>query len=171
MAIAITAIGTANPSNKRQQQEVVEFVSAALNVKPSEKRLLKSVYKATGIDYRYSVLDDYSKLPGQFEFFPNNPDHDFPSTAARMNYYKEHAIKLAMAAIEHCLESKSSFDKAAITHVITVSCTGMYAPGIDVEIIQQLSLNSTVKRTAINFMGCYGAFNGKIGRASCRERG
>lgn len=35
----------------------------------------------------------------------------------------------------------------------------MYAPGIDIEIIQHLNLNTTIKRTAINFMGCYGAFN------------
>ncbi|AHE67598.1 putative naringenin-chalcone synthase [Legionella oakridgensis ATCC 33761 = DSM 21215] len=45
----------------------------------------------------------------------------------------------------------------------------MYAPGIDIEIIQHLGLNSSTKRTAINFMGCYGAFNGlKVADAFCK---
>ncbi|MEL6944146.1 MAG: type III polyketide synthase, partial [Bacteroidota bacterium] len=39
------------------------------------------------------------------------------------------------------------------------SCTGMYAPGIDIELIQALDLPTHTKRTAINFMGCYAAFN------------
>lgn len=45
----------------------------------------------------------------------------------------------------------------------------MYAPGIDIEIVQKLNLAPSVKRTAINFMGCYGAFNGlKVANAFCQ---
>ena len=44
--------------------------------------------------------------------------------------------------------------------MITVSCTGMYAPGPDIELIGRLGLRSSVHRLAVNFMGCYGAFNG-----------
>src|SRR5699024_10541350 len=56
-----------------------------------------------------------------------------------------------------------------ITHLITVSCTGMYAPGLDIEIVQEARLSPSVKRTAINFMGCYAAFNAiKVGDAICK---
>src|SRR5690606_37208495 len=48
-------------------------------------------------------------------------------------------------------------------------CTGMYAPGIDIEIIQKLKMKTQVQRTAINFMGCYAAFNAiKVADAICK---
>ncbi len=169
MEIALTAIGTANPTYKRRQLDTAELISAGLNLKPAEKRLLKSVYKATGIEQRHSVLADYCKAPGEFEFFPNDPNASFPTTAERMKVYKDNALKLALAAIENCLATLDHFDKNEITHLITVSCTGMYAPGIDIEIVQQLNLHSATKRTAINFMGCYGAFNAiKIADSICK---
>jgi len=169
MNTAITAIGIANPPFKRSQDGAAELVSNALGLKRAERRLLKSVYKATGINQRYSVLGDYCKEPGQFDFFPNDPTASFPTTAARMKIYKQHALTLAIAAIEDCLATVNCVNKNEITHLITVSCTGMYAPGIDIEIVQQLALHTNIKRTAINFMGCYGAFNGlKVAEAICR---
>ncbi len=168
--IAITAIGIANPQYKRLQTETAEQIALSLNLKPAEKRLLKSVYKATGIEQRYSVLSDYCKLPGEYDFFPNNAEAAFPGTAARMKIYKDNALDLALSAIENCLSQLNNFNYSDITHLITVSCTGMYAPGLDIEIVQKLNLNSTTKRTAINFMGCYGAYNAiKVADAICQS--
>ena len=166
----IIAIGTANPKYKKLQAETAELIAISLNLKPAERRLLKSVYRATGIDQRYSVLSDYCKSPGEFEFFPNTDDAPFPSTAARMKIYKENALGLALSSIEDCLSRVNNFMTSEITHLITVSCTGMYAPGIDIEIVHKLNLNSSTKRTAINFMGCYGAFNAiKVADAICKS--
>ena len=138
--IAITAIGTANPVNKKSQQDAAELISTALNLSPVKKRLLKSVYKATGIDTRYSVLGDYCKAPGEFDFFPNDPEMPFPTTAKRMEVYKNNALQLSLAAIQNCLLALPDFKKEEIIHVITISCTGMYAPGLDIEIVHQLNL-------------------------------
>lgn len=169
MTIAITAIGTANPQYKRTQYDAAELVSSVLHLKSSAKRLLKSIYKASGIESRYSVLSDYCKEWGQFEFFPNDPEAAFPTTSARMQVYRQNALQLALRAIQNCFENYGNFDKSQITHLITVSCTGMYAPGLDIEIVHELNLDSTTKRTAINFMGCYGAFNAiKVAEAICR---
>jgi alpha-pyrone synthase len=166
---AISAMGTATPKYKRLQTETADLMTRGLNLTLAEKRLLKSVYKATGIEYRHSVLSDYSKQPSQFEFFPNNPEAPFPSTMRRMQAYKEHGLDLALSAIQNCLASRHDFRIKSITHLITVSCTGMYAPGMDIEIVHKLNLNSSTKRTAINFMGCYGAFNAiKIADAICK---
>lgn len=170
MQAAITAMGTANPQYKRAQLETADLICAGINLSPVEKRILKSVYKSTGIDYRHSVLKDYCSEAGQFEFFPNDPSAPFPSTAARMKVYKAEALNLALAAIENCFASAFQLKKEELSHLITVSCTGLYAPGLDIEITQTLNLNSSIKRTAINFMGCYGAFNAlKVAEAICKS--
>lgn len=169
MQPGIIAIGTASPPYKQQQAIAAEIVATALRLKPAEKRLLKSVYRSTGIEYRYSVMSDFCKQPGEYEFFPNDMDLPFPTTAARMRLYKEQALHLTLDAVKNCFAELPTFNVKDITHVITVSCTGMYAPGIDIEIVQALKLDSQVKRTSINFMGCYGAFNAiKVADAICK---
>ncbi|HBI21434.1 MAG TPA: type III polyketide synthase [Legionella sp.] len=168
MHAAITAIGTANPPYKRAQHDIAELISEGFHLTPKQSKVLKRIYNASGIEQRHSVLTDYCKLPGEFEFFPNNPSAPFPTTAQRMAVYKDNALALVMAAIENCLALAPHISKKAITHVVTVSCTGMYAPGIDIEIVQQLELSSSTPRTCIYFMGCYGAFNGmKAADAIC----
>lgn len=165
---AIISIGTANPGYKRHQKDVAEMVCQGFDLSPAEKRLLRNVYKSTGIEYRHSVLPDYCKNPGEFEFFPNDVNEDFPSTSKRMKLYQENALKLALQSIENCVATLENFDLKNITHLITVSCTGMYAPGLDIEIVRELQLNSSTKRSAINFMGCYGAFNAlKLANSIC----
>lgn len=171
MQSKITAIGVANPAYKRTQQEAAELITSAFALRSSQKKLLQTIYDASGIQSRYSVISDYCKQPGEFEFFPNNPQESFPTTSQRMALYKAHALPLALTAIENCLNSLEYFNKNEITHLITVSCTGMYAPGIDIEIVQTLGLDPSIKRTKINFMGCYGAFNGlKVADAFCQAQ-
>ena len=166
---AITAIGTANPKYQRRQQDTADLILGSFTLSPVEKRLLKSVYRSTGIEKRHSVLKDFNDTVGKLEFFPNSPEIPFPTTAARMAIYKDNALDLALAAIENCLSSLVNYDTSKITHVITVSCTGMYAPGLDIEIVQKLNLRSSTKRTCINFMGCYGAFNAiKVADSICK---
>ncbi|VVC74913.1 Alpha-pyrone synthesis polyketide synthase-like Pks18 [Aquicella siphonis] len=159
MKSAITAIGTAAPAYKQSQQAAAEIVAKALQLPPAETRLLKSVYRATGIEFRHSVISDFCRQPGEYEFFPNDTSLPFPSTAARMQAYRRHALALAMDAVRNCLECDARRQPRDVTHLITVSCTGMYAPGLDIELVHALNLDANVKRTCINFMGCYGVFN------------
>lgn len=161
-------IGIAVPDYKIAQADIAAFMSNALQLNPSEKRKLEVLYRASGIRFRHSVLSDYTKTFKDFEFFPKNEVLDpFPAISERMRIYEREAVKLAVKAIDDALPA--SFDKKEITHLITVSCTGMYAPGIDIEIVQQMKLDSSVNRTAINFMGCYGAFNGfKLASSICK---
>src|SRR5579863_7055489 len=169
MTVSLVAIGTALPPYRLSQEKIAELVCQGFHLNPAEKRLLKAVYKATGIQFRSSVLEDCVRAPGEFVFFPNEPQAAFPSTAARMRIYKENALPLALAAAEACLAQLEEIDKSEITQLITVSCTGLYAPGLDIELVQRLKLSSSTQRTAINFMGCYGAFNGlKVAEAFCQ---
>ncbi len=160
----ITSIATAVPDNCFPQMQIAEFMAAALQMDDYNQRRLKALYRSTKIAQRYSVLSDYGKLPEAYTFYPNTADLEpFPSVSQRMMAYKKYALPLCLKAIAKLSNTEN------ITHIITVSCTGMYAPGIDIEIIAALQLNTHIQRTAINFMGCYGAFNGlKMADTICK---
>jgi predicted naringenin-chalcone synthase len=49
--------------------------------------------------------------------------------------------------------------RASISHLIVVTCTGFFAPGVDAALVHDLGLRRDVQRTVIGFMGCYAAFN------------
>jgi alpha-pyrone synthase len=160
MPAYIHAIGTAVPENCIDQQQIADFMCEALKLNETEARKLKVLYRHTKINKRHSVIGDYLKSNGAYTFFPNTVDLEpFPTILRRMLEYRKHALPLALKAIYNCFENTGETIKNEITHLITVSCTGMYAPGLDIDIVQSLGLNGHVKRTCINFMGCYGAFN------------
>jgi prepilin-type processing-associated H-X9-DG protein len=164
----ITAIGTANPSFRFSQSHLADFMIRAMRPNPATSRVLKTIFKASGIEYRHTVIEDYGKEK-DYTFFPNSPDIEpFPSTEARMNVFRDHALALSVAAVKNMVMTKPGFDRKEITHLIVVCCTGMYAPGLDIELVEQLDLPSTVQRTSITFMGCYAAFNAlKVADAFC----
>jgi alpha-pyrone synthase len=170
MPAYINAIGTAVPENCIDQQQIADFMCEALKLDAPNTRKLKALYRQTKIAQRHSVLSDYSLKNGEYEFFPNTDNLEpFPSISARMEAYRKEALPLALAAITDCFKNLEK-DYSNITHLITVSCTGMYAPGLDIDIVQSLSLNSNTKRTCINFMGCYGAFNAlKLAESICNS--
>lgn len=159
----ITAIGTAVPENCFSQMKIAEFMAKALELDETEKRKLWALYRTTQIAQRYSVLADYGKdSVAEYEFYPQSTNLEpFPTVSQRMEAYRAYALPLCLKAVEN-------LNLTGVTHLITVSCTGMYAPGLDIDLIEQLSLDTTIHRTAINFMGCYGAFNGlKVANDIC----
>jgi predicted naringenin-chalcone synthase len=165
----ITAIGTAVPTNRFKQSTIAEFMVKAMQLDYAGARKLKTIFRASGISYRHSVLSDFGKEK-DFTFFPNTPDFEpFPSTEKRIEEFRKHALLLSIQSIQDCLAGRKDFIFNSITHLITVSCTGMYAPGLDIELVKELGLRPDVQRTAINFMGCYAAFNAiKAGDAFCK---
>jgi len=164
----ITSIGTALPANRFSQSTLSEFMVKAMQLNYEKSRKLKTIFRASGISYRYSVLDDYGK-ERDFSFYSNTKNFEpFPSTQKRLTEYRKHALTLSKQAIHNCVAKRKEFDFHSITHLITVSCTGMYAPGLDIEIVKELGLRTDVERIAINFMGCYAALNAiKTGDAFC----
>ncbi|RDV15510.1 type III polyketide synthase [Pontibacter diazotrophicus] len=167
----ICAIGTANPPNKIPQMQIADFMATALQFDEQDTRKLKALYRVSGIGQRYSVLEDYTRQNGDFTFYPNTPTLEpFPTVQQRMDEYRKYAVDLSENAIRNCLDHTSTASLSDITHLITVSCTGMYAPGLDIELVERLELSSCVQRTAVNFMGCYAAFNAiKLADAICKS--
>jgi predicted naringenin-chalcone synthase len=80
-----------------------------------------------------------------------------PDVENRMGLYKDNALGLALESINNTLEpSETAIDE--ITHLITVTCTGLHAPGLSAEVIRELGLREDISHTAVNFMGCNAAF-------------
>jgi len=156
---SIQAIGTAVPPFKTQQNDLIEFMTRHMGQDRRTARKIKALFNLSGIESRYSVIPDFGSKEEDYKFFPSNAALEpFPSTQKRMEQYQHHAKVLAEEAAKKCF-SESSVTPKDVTHLITVSCTGMYAPGLDIELIDHLGLSTNTERTAINFMGCYAAFN------------
>ncbi|MBX0291463.1 type III polyketide synthase [Hymenobacter sp. HSC-4F20] len=170
MSSYLCAIGTANPPHRIPQLQIADFMASALQLDPAGTRKLRALYRVSGIGQRYTVLPDYGRATGSFEFFPNTVGLEpFPSVGQRMAEYRRHALPLSVQAVQGCLQQLPEVSVTSITHLITVSCTGMYAPGLDIELVAALGLPSHVQRTCVNFMGCYAAVNAlKLADAFCR---
>ena len=161
MSSCISAIGTANPEHRIKQSSILQFMVRAMRLDDNNALRLKKLYEHSGIDYRYSVIPDFGEEDfNKYSFFARNEEMDpFPCTQNRLKLYQQHAVTVAAGAADDCLKQFPDGFQANITHLITVSCTGMHAPGIDIELVEKLGLGRHIERTCINFMGCYGAIN------------
>jgi predicted naringenin-chalcone synthase len=171
MGSCISAIGTANPEYCIPQQTIYHFMVNAFGLDVNNAARLKQIYDGSGIGHRYSVIPDFAfSDTAQNTFFGKAIDLEpFPSTEKRLKLYQETAVDIAAEAARKCFAHFDDNIALAITHIITVSCTGMYAPGIDIELVEKLGLNRNTERTCINFMGCYGAINAlKVADYICR---
>jgi len=157
----LVSVGTANPGQAISQEKISKFMINAHGLDQQQGRKLEFIYKRSGIRFRHSALGDFGRPSYQdFSFFPKNKMLEpFPGTGSRMEAYRNVAPTLATAAIEDCL-AKCSTGTSSISHLILVSCTGMYAPGLEIDLIHKLGMKESIERYAIHFMGCYAAFTG-----------
>jgi alpha-pyrone synthase len=113
---------------------------------------LRQLVAGAEIDERYTVLPEPFGPAGFYQ------PGAFPSTGERMKVYQREAPKLAAAAMEALRKQTERFD--GVTHLIVTSCTGFYAPGLDIDVVRDHGLAPTVQRTVIGFMGCHAALIG-----------
>lgn len=151
----INRIATAVPAYDGHQT-YVRFARTILE--PRTSMVFDRLVDKAQIEHRYSVL-----APAE------DPEGDsvdragvyargrFPSVGQRMQLFEQHAPALAVRTVA-LLELGA--EARRITHVIVTSCTGMYAPGLDLELVEQCGLDPSVERTMIGFMGCHAAITG-----------
>jgi len=152
----IINIATATPPFCHRQKDILHFMQDAYGLDETDKRKLSFLYSNSAIDQRYSVFADFSLPPEQRSFFAKG-DHIERSLESRGAIYHKEASLLAIAAIQKCIEGIVS--PGEITHLVTVSCTGLSAPGLDLAITETLQMKSNIFRTSVNFMGCYAAIH------------
>jgi len=164
----IKSIGTAVPHFKHEQNDILRFMSRIYAFNERERRSLKYLYHQSGISTRYSVLSDYSLEPAEWTFYPPAENLEpFPSLEKRMKIFNKYAVGLSADAIQNCIENK--LDPKEITHLITVICTGLSAPGLDLQLMELLDLPKNIFRSSVNFMGCYAAIHAlKLADAFCQ---
>jgi predicted naringenin-chalcone synthase len=173
MSLAILGMGTAVPPTSITQAEATQIARVICCRTDEQATWLPMMYDHTGIRSRHLLFDQQvvdDMLQGtrlsQSVFLPTGEADDHgPTTGQRMRQYAATAAPLALHASRQALD-RSGLAGDAITHLVTVSCTGFYAPGVDYELIHGLRLAPTVQRTNIGFMGCHGALNGlRVARA------
>jgi predicted naringenin-chalcone synthase len=164
----IISIGTAVPPYRHQQEDILKFMQLVYMQSADEQRKLRYLYRQSGIDIRYSVVADYSRDMHDWKFYPATEGMDpFPGLEQRMQWYRRYAPLLSVDAIRRCLDHR--FREDEITHLITVSCTGMSAPGLDLQVMEHLDLPRDIFRTSVNFMGCYAAIHAmRMGDMICK---
>ena len=152
----INRIATAVPQHDVHRP----FIDFATNMVPEGtlRNLFRRMARMAEIEHRFSFIHPMPTEDGSWNDIEQiYVRGNFPSTARRMQLFERFAPELAHSALDK-LDLQEE-ERRGITHVIVTSCTGLYAPGLDLEIVRYLGLDPSVERTMIGFMGCYAAIN------------
>ena len=164
MALAyLNAVGAAVPRHEVH----AKFVAYAPRLLGSarDRRLFARMAERAGIDRRYSVLAPHPD-PERLDLAGFYRAGAFPGTSARMHMYEQHAADLAFAA---ALDLDA--DLEGVSHLVLATCTGLFAPGLDLQLVERLGLKPTTERTVVGFMGCSAAINAlKLARHIVRSQ-
>jgi predicted naringenin-chalcone synthase len=123
------------------------------------RRLVRAIYRNSGIERRYTVIADYDgNKPGSFFRTGSDGTLEGPGTAARNAIFTSESRTLSVALARKVLGNCPGVGAEDVTHVITVSCTGFCNPGPDYYIVRDLGMSPGTQRYHLGFMGCYAAF-------------
>ncbi len=144
----INKIEVALPLHKHKQTDIGEYMARFFGF----GFMLKPMFENSKIEHRYSVLPDFTPTNEYEPFYSKG--HKPPTVEERLKIYSQEAPELCRIAFE-----KLEVDSKEITHLLTVSCTGMSAPGLEIILMNKLGFADDIYRTSINFMGCYAAIH------------
>lgn len=149
----ISDIATAIPPFALSNQDVFKFYSKVLEHKGANDIVnkLQGIITNSKICNRYSCLPDfYGKT---FELF--SPGNYEPDVEDRLKIFREKIVPLSIKVIDQLL-FRSHVAAKQITHIITVTCTGLIAPGLEFHLAEHYKLHHAEK-LSLNFLGCYAA--------------
>ncbi|WP_322410381.1 type III polyketide synthase [Microbacterium invictum] len=164
MVARILSIGTAVPPTVLAQGEVRDFFAAQPGVDRLTARLIGAAFDAAAIERRHTVLREFGQLREgqQTDAAPAAPGGGFidrqgalrvPSTGERNAAYTALVPDLYAEAAREALAG-GGVAASDITHVVTVSCTGFFAPGPDYRLVRDLGMAASVERYHLGFIGC-----------------
>lgn len=163
MAVYLHAVETAVPPHAYPQTLLRDLMKAQPFQERLTRPLIGRMYNASGIETRHSVLGELHGEEGDGAFFERPlAEGELPrlrnaTTRERNDRYTTEARKLFCEAGRAALQA-TPFSPKDVTHVVTVSCTGFFAPGPDYFLVRDLGLRHSVQRSHLGFMGCYAAF-------------
>lgn len=140
----ILDIGTAVPTHSLTQDEFCHIYSSMTDDADTQRKI-KFLTARSAINKRNCVEPDIKKLVAL-------------SLEEKLGTYHSSALELAIEAIKNNQAFKNHKDQ--ITDIIFISCTGMQAPGVEIDLINHFELPTNIRRYNVNFMGCYAALTG-----------
>jgi predicted naringenin-chalcone synthase len=158
MAVTLRGLSTVVPPTVLIQEEVRDVFGAQPGLNRLAQRIVSTSFNVSGIERRHTVLTELSRdaHPDEPVFFDiDSGELLFPGTKARNELYAEFATELYVEAGRAAIAATPGIEASDVTHIITVSCTGFYAPGPDFVIARELQLDAGVERYHLGFMGCY----------------
>ncbi|MEL7586887.1 MAG: type III polyketide synthase [Prolixibacteraceae bacterium] len=151
----IIAIGTAVPQNRVKQDDLLDFMHSAYTRKDTSRKL-SMLFRASGIHTRHSAVPDFGKDSPDRALFVSGK---YPDVAERLRVFHDNAVSLALEAVHAAFRKPDPpGGHLPVSHLITVTCTGLQAPGLDAELMHRLGLANDIFHTAVNFLGCNAAF-------------
>jgi alpha-pyrone synthase len=152
----IISIATGSGPHTISMEELGDYVTGIYGDRSLASRKFGFLVRENSIAFKHSVVPDFIKgNKKNILFTKENPS---PDTNSRMKVFYEKSVEISTETAEKAIQ-KSEIVKTAISHIITTSCTGLCAPGLEIQLIQTLGLNVDVIKYGINFMGCYAAFH------------
>ena len=148
----LIGIATSSPPYKVLQSKATDELKKRMADRPAIARMIDAASTHSGIDTRYFVIPDGIDAAEE-KFYSKEGNYIRPGTKQRMAEYEKWSKELTVEAVQKLL-SVNEVDPGKINRLITVSCTGFFAPGLDYHLINTLKLQGTVKRTNVGFMGC-----------------
>lgn len=155
----IAGLATAVPPRSIRQSAAADLAAPLVGAADGG-RLVQALYRRAGVSQRHSVLLEHGEEELQQSFYapPVDDSDGGPTTSGRMQRFASEALALAAGACRAAL-ADAQLEAPAVTHLVTVSCTGFDAPGLDVRLIPELGLSAGTRCTHVGFMGCHGMFN------------
>ena len=168
MPVYIHNISTAVPESFESQQSLREIMKEGVSDNRKAKAIIHQIFIQSEIEKRHIANYDYRKDKPDAFFKRAFIKESLPTTKERNEIYKRESTKLFVEVATKLLAQNPKVDKHSITHIITVSCTGFFAPGPDFELVRELGLSPATQRFHIGFMGCYAIFPAlKMAKSFC----
>jgi predicted naringenin-chalcone synthase len=180
MSAVVRSIEIAVPPVSLRQEELRDVFAGQPGISALAKRLIRAAFDYSGIERRHTAVAELGLAAAPEgegaqtdpasagDPAPDAVDPLFfdartrevlaPSTGARNAFYAAQAPGLFVEAARRAVEACPGLKPGAVTHLVTASCTGFYAPGPDLDVVRGLGLRASVKRSHLGFMGCCAAF-------------
>jgi predicted naringenin-chalcone synthase len=153
---SILAIGTAVPGTRLTQSTIRDLFVAQDHTDRLTERLIRAAFDGAAIEHRHTVLAELGDTGGGGVFLGEAGRILTPTTGTRNAVYRREAPTLFAAAARDAL-TRAGMPASAVTHIITVSCTGFFAPGPDFRLVRDLGIPADAERYHLGFMGCAAA--------------
>lgn len=161
MAVTLRALDIAVPPTPLLETDLRDVMMAQPELSRLGSRVVATAFNDSGIERRYTVMPEWGAtepVENPVFFDPETRRLLNPSTGTRNRAYAKMVMDLYIRAARGALDNSEGIEASDVTHVITVSCTGFFAPGPDYKLVRELDLAPSVQRYHLGFMGCYAAF-------------